>query len=470
MSLLPAASRAAPLGGQIATGSATISASGLVTTINQSTDRAVIDWSSFNLSQNESAEFIVPSSTAATLNRISGGISTISGTVRSNGTVYFSNPNGMVFDATSRVTANGFFATTGQSSNFDFMNRGEFSNLGNQAVTLNGSISAPSITARAGTVTVGGALEAGSGKILLSSTNLTTIGQGATISTDGSAALAGGNIKIWSYNHTDFLGRITANSAGGDGGFVEVSGKKTLNFSGTVSTLAPHGKTGTLLLDPATVEIVTTNGTDATVSYITTANLIAALGTNDVVIDATSTAITSVSHTSGTGVGGSITVVDPLSWGGSGNLTLTAGAGGIAIKAAVTSTNSTRRNLSLNSVGRIRADSAVLTVGALTATASQGQIFLNGANAIATLGSLTAGAGDITVRNSAALSVAAGASWSAPNGVTVILGGGDLTLNGATSVAGKYLRLDLGGGAMLGGQSLTANGVAVFYTSALAGN
>ncbi|MCX8500273.1 MAG: hypothetical protein ORO03_01045, partial [Alphaproteobacteria bacterium] len=71
---------AAPVGGVVASGGATISASGLVTTINQSTDRAVIDWSSFNLSVNETARFIVPSDSSATLNRITGGgVSTISG-------------------------------------------------------------------------------------------------------------------------------------------------------------------------------------------------------------------------------------------------------------------------------------------------------------------------------------------------------------------------------------------------------
>ncbi|MCX8502163.1 MAG: filamentous hemagglutinin N-terminal domain-containing protein, partial [Alphaproteobacteria bacterium] len=104
LTCLPQASRAAPVGGVVANGNATISASGLVTTVNQSTDRAVIDWQSFNLSQNETARFLVPSDSSATLNRITGGgVSTISGSVESNGTVYFSNPNGLVFDATSRV-------------------------------------------------------------------------------------------------------------------------------------------------------------------------------------------------------------------------------------------------------------------------------------------------------------------------------------------------------------------------------
>ena len=125
---------------------------------------------------------MVPSDSSATLNRISGGVSTISGSVESNGTVYFSNPNGLVFDATSRVTANGFVATTGTISNFDFMNRGEFSNHHANQVTLNGAISAPSITVQSGTVTVGGNLSAGSGKILLSSSQASRpLAQGATI-------------------------------------------------------------------------------------------------------------------------------------------------------------------------------------------------------------------------------------------------------------------------------------------------
>ena len=275
-------------------------------------------------------------------------------------------------------------------------------------------------------------------------------------------------------SHTDFLGSITAlgGLTTGDGGFVEVSGKNTLNFSGTVSTLAAHGKTGTLLLDPRTIEIVASNGTDAAVSYITVTNLAAALGSNDIIIDAAGSAAlpASLSATAGTGTAGSITVSSALSWSGSGNLTLTAGVGGIEINAAITSTNGTKRNLTLTSAGRIRAASAVLTVGTLTATASNGQIYLNGANAIATLGSLSA-AGDITVRNSAGLSVAASALWSGAHGVTIALTSGDLTLGGAATASGKYLRLDIAAGKFLGGaNTLTANGMDVYYTSVTTGN
>ncbi|MCX8500081.1 MAG: filamentous hemagglutinin N-terminal domain-containing protein, partial [Alphaproteobacteria bacterium] len=200
---------AAPQFGSVAAGGAVVSTSGQVTTINQSTERAIIDWNSFNLAANETARFVVPSDTSATLNRISGGLSTISGSVESNGTVYFSNPNGLVFDATSRVSANGFFATTGTISNFDFMqSSGSFANLGSGSVTLNGAITAPAITATAGSLSVGGNLSAAGGTMLLSSSNQTTIGSGAIISADAGLSGKGGKIKVWSDGRTDFLGAI----------------------------------------------------------------------------------------------------------------------------------------------------------------------------------------------------------------------------------------------------------------------
>ena len=63
---------------------------------------------------------------------------------------------------------------------------------------------------------------------------------------------------IWADDTTQYLGNISARGGAisGDGGFVEVSGKKHLNFQGTVDTLAPYGKIGSLLLDPENITIV----------------------------------------------------------------------------------------------------------------------------------------------------------------------------------------------------------------------
>ncbi|MDI9408117.1 MAG: filamentous hemagglutinin N-terminal domain-containing protein [Candidatus Pacebacteria bacterium] len=306
--------RAAPIGGTVAAGVASISASGTVTTITQTSDRAVIDWQGFDLAANETANFVVPTNSGATLNRITGPApSTISGTITSNGAVYFTNPNGLVFDATSQVTANGFTASTGVIAAAGFMNRVDGSNsLGTGAVRLDGTITAPKITALGGTVTVGGTIDSARGEVLVSSTTLTTIGASAVISVDAAQNGNGGRAIIWSDNHTDFYGFISARggSDSGNGGFVEVSGKQTLNFDGRVTTVAPHGKTGTLLLDPTDIVIAATVGSDATKSYITTANLVAALNNNDVSIDSTATPTNfgGVSNSTGSGTGGTITI------------------------------------------------------------------------------------------------------------------------------------------------------------------
>ncbi|MCX8501090.1 MAG: filamentous hemagglutinin N-terminal domain-containing protein, partial [Alphaproteobacteria bacterium] len=473
LSLSPHSSRAAPVGGVVASGTATISASGLVTTINQSTDRAVIDWTGFNLAQNETARFVVPSDSGATLNRVSGGLSTISGSVESNGVVYFSNPNGLVFDATSRVMVNGVFATTGTISNFDFMNRGEFSHAGNSQITLNGAISAPAITALAGTVTVGGNLSAGSGKILLSSTNLTTIGSGATISADGGFNNNGGSVIIWSDNHTDFLGRISATGGtnSGNGGFVEVSGKHTLNFSGTVSTLAPNGKTGTLLLDPATIEIVTATPATPTagVSYIETATLVTALNTTHVTINANAETTTGITPapTLTTGGTGLITVTNAVvATTGSSSLTLIGSQ--IILKANLLVLGSLPLNATRASVWQ---DPTVIMTAPTVSGSSVDGFALSGANQFDAIGTITnSGTAGILVKNAKALTINAGTIDGGRGGVMVLAPNFNLTLGGAVTVKGSYLRVDMGTGGLLstGNQTLTANGLDVYFTSATA--
>ena len=62
----------------------------------------------------------------------------------------------------------------------------------------------------------------------------------------------GGKAVVWADFDTDFAGTIYAKGGpnGGDGGFVEVSGKQDLHFGGPVILEAPIGAAGTLLLDP----------------------------------------------------------------------------------------------------------------------------------------------------------------------------------------------------------------------------
>ena len=67
----------------------------------------------------------------------------------------------------------------------------------------------------------------------------------------------GGKVVLWSDSETTFAGTILARGGAksGDGGFVEVSSHRLLNYSGTTDTRAPKGTVGTLLLDPFDVLI-----------------------------------------------------------------------------------------------------------------------------------------------------------------------------------------------------------------------
>lgn len=59
---------AAPNGGNVTSGSATISQNGNVTNINQSTNKASINWQNFNVNPNETVNFNQPNSNSVTLN------------------------------------------------------------------------------------------------------------------------------------------------------------------------------------------------------------------------------------------------------------------------------------------------------------------------------------------------------------------------------------------------------------------
>ena len=112
-----------PKGGQVSAGSAAInqtSASRL--DIVQSTDRAAIDWQSFNIAPNEQTNFQQPASTSMTLNRVApGDPSVIAGRLTANGQIVIVAPSGMSFSKGAVVDVNSIVATTTDISNANFM-------------------------------------------------------------------------------------------------------------------------------------------------------------------------------------------------------------------------------------------------------------------------------------------------------------------------------------------------------------
>lgn len=130
---------AGPEGGNVVAGAATISApTATHTQIDQSTDKAIINWNSFDVGTNESVVFNQQSATSVTLNRIfDQDASIIAGQVSANGRLVLINANGMVFENGASVNTAGLIATTADISNNDFMS-GNYAF--NQAGAANASI------------------------------------------------------------------------------------------------------------------------------------------------------------------------------------------------------------------------------------------------------------------------------------------------------------------------------------------
>ena len=81
--------------------------------INRSTANAIINWNSFSIKLDETTNFIQPSSSSWTLNRVTGATSSaILGTLTANGQIMLLNPNGILFGPNSRIDVAGLVATT----------------------------------------------------------------------------------------------------------------------------------------------------------------------------------------------------------------------------------------------------------------------------------------------------------------------------------------------------------------------
>lgn len=113
---------AAPQGGVVKQGNATITDTPGTTTILQTSDKAIIDWRSFGIGGTETVVFNQLNGNSIALNRVTGNDpSNILGTMRANGQVWLVNPNGIVFAPGSTVDVHGLVATTADIRDDRFM-------------------------------------------------------------------------------------------------------------------------------------------------------------------------------------------------------------------------------------------------------------------------------------------------------------------------------------------------------------
>jgi filamentous hemagglutinin family protein len=113
---------AQPQGGTTVAGNATISQTTTTTTINQTSQRAALNWQSFNVGSQQTVNFQQPSASAVALNRVVGpDPSQIAGRINANGQVVLVNQSGVVFTQGAQVNAAGLLVSTAGITNQNFM-------------------------------------------------------------------------------------------------------------------------------------------------------------------------------------------------------------------------------------------------------------------------------------------------------------------------------------------------------------
>jgi filamentous hemagglutinin family protein len=165
-----------PTGGQVVSGTATITTVPGTVTINQTTSSAIVNWQDFSIAAGELTKFQVPTSSSATLNRVTGGnVSTIYGTLQSNGQLYLINPNGIVVGASGKIDTAGFLACTLNFSDSQFNQHADLTLSGSSDASINNQ----------------GTIQASTGDVYLIATQVNN--DGTITAPNGNVGLAAGS-------------------------------------------------------------------------------------------------------------------------------------------------------------------------------------------------------------------------------------------------------------------------------------
>jgi filamentous hemagglutinin family protein len=250
---------ALPTGGQVASGNVTIAApAGGSLNITQTTDKGIVNWQTFNVGSGETVNFLQPSASSSTLNRVVGNdASTIFGQINANGQVFLVNTSGILFAPGAQVNTAGLVASTLQLQDSDYLS-------GNYSLTGSGGSVDNQGVIKAGFVALAGAQVSNTGTI---------------VADGGMAALAAG-------------GRVTLNLIGSDlvsvsvdaptaaalvhsGGIVQADGGQVLitakaanalldtvvNVDGIVQAHSIGSHNGVITLDGGSSGVVNVSGT-----------------------------------------------------------------------------------------------------------------------------------------------------------------------------------------------------------------
>lgn len=169
-----------------------------------------------------------------------------SGRIQADGT----RGGSVSLDADNITRVDGQISATGSSGA-----GGNIHLLGDKVGVIDQASVDASGTSAGGSILVGGDYQGANADI--KNASVTYFGGDATLKADATDTGNGGKVVVWADDTTRAFGNIFARGGthGGDGGLVETSGHRHLDFRGKVNTSAAKGKNGTLLLDPSDITI-----------------------------------------------------------------------------------------------------------------------------------------------------------------------------------------------------------------------
>lgn len=234
-----------------------------------------------------------------------------------------------------------------------------------------------------GTILIGGDFQGKNPEI--KNAECSCVSRGVQLLADAHYIGDGGQIIVWSDLSTRGYGKLSARGGafGGDGGLLEVSGKK-LDYQCLIDTNAPFGKMGTILLDPTDITISTGGDSGGSFDGGSPTNTYTPSGTSNVINTTTldnnlASANVTITTSSAEAENGSITVSNAVSWSAATTLTLTADSI-ITISASITSSNAggAFQAMTFTANGTNSGASSGILLSSGTVSAADGHISLDG--------------------------------------------------------------------------------------------
>ncbi|MGN6668499.1 MAG: two-partner secretion domain-containing protein, partial [Trinickia sp.] len=273
-----------PSGGHFVAGNGSINGNATSLTINQTSNRGVIDWTGFSIGNGN--RVTIRNGMGATLNRVTGADpSLILGTLSATGSVYLINPQGVVIGHNGVVATGGrFVASTLGTDNASFMNGAPLTlsgttnasviNLGkiasshgdvfliatNDVVNL-GTVSAPKGTAEfaAGKAVLLRDSSTSKQVFVQQSSGGTVVNAGTVKAAQINLQAADGNIFALAGNHAVLRANGTAKR---DGHVWLVAGRGNVTIDGTIEARNANGGGGTV--DTSAANLLIADGANST--------------------------------------------------------------------------------------------------------------------------------------------------------------------------------------------------------------